>query len=188
MPPWLPKHFMFMQTECWGKITVSNHQVLSQEPAWFLKWKKMHEEFLVYLKHGEVDTKIERTEMLKGRKHIGGDFWSDLFYRSSLTFYCMPSWLFGLVQNCTAVPWRFPGEWVLSSCVTFVLPFHSWFWRSEHVIMIWETHVVCQITHPLLQDQLCERRSITEIDRGLGPCVADRAWWGPSIARSQCCA
>lgn len=117
-------------------------------------------------------TQIKRTEMLKRGKTLWG-FWSDLFYKCSFIFYYIPSWLFCMVQKCTAVRLGLPGEWVLSSCITFMPPFHSWFLRSEHVLMVWEMLVACQITH-----QLCERRSIIGIDRG-GGLHTLRAWQCP---------
>lgn len=98
---------------------------------------------------GKLTQRLKELKCRRGETHWRG-IWSYLFYKSSLIFYYIPSWLFCLVQKCTTVPLRFPGERVLPSCITFVPPFHSWFLRSGHIIMIWEVHVAWQITHPLL--------------------------------------
>lgn len=169
MPSWLPKHFMFMQTQCWGKITLSNHQVRSQEPAWFLKC--INSSWFIW-SMGKLMEGLKALKYWKGGNILAGIF--IILVLQKLTYILLHTFLTFL-----------PGSEVHSSAIkfhraagTFAPPFHSWFLRSGHVIINWEMHVACQITHPLIQHQLHERRSITEIDRILGLCISHRVWTG----------
>lgn len=149
---WLPKHFMFVQTQCWGKITVLSHRVQSREPSWSLKC--INSSWFVW-SMGKMMEGLKALKCWNGGNILQG-FWLSLFYTSSILLHTFLTFLPSSKVHGSAIHFhRAVGTVFLCYiCATVSVPnFKVWAHNNQL-----RNAYACQITYPLLEHQLCERR------------------------------